>query len=247
MNLLRLLSGTTWGGTKSCLLTIYRMMIRPIIEYCFEAYLCSSKYVVNKLQKIQNIALRICCGAMRSTPVFALQHCCNEYPLHLRHLQACLLYKNYLLSAESHPCRSLITQSWHEIFPDSSTFRTFSMITSAEFYNNCQHEKNTLTKDPPWLLPPISIDLSLTSITGLHPSEVRNRSLELITKDYPHHVKIFTDGSKSESGCWCAFTVDKSNISESITITRNCSIFSAELYAIFKSLEWLKRALLNKL
>ena len=26
MNLLRLLSGTNWGGTKSCLLTIYRTM-----------------------------------------------------------------------------------------------------------------------------------------------------------------------------------------------------------------------------
>ena len=56
MNLLRLLCGTTWGAAKSSLLTIYRTMIRPVIEYGFEAYLFSSKYVLETIQKLQNTA-----------------------------------------------------------------------------------------------------------------------------------------------------------------------------------------------
>ena len=135
MNLLRLLCGTSWGGSKISLLTIYRTMIRPVIEYGFEAYLFSSQYVLDTMQKIQNTALRICCGAMPSTPKIALQHSCNELPVRLRHLYACLQYRNHLLSTEHHPCAPLVTPSWHEIWPQSGLFKTFNMLTTIDLFN----------------------------------------------------------------------------------------------------------------
>ena len=240
LNLLRLLCGTDWGGSKACLLIIYRTLIRPKMEYGFEAYLFSPKYILESLQKIQNAALRICCGAMGSTPLFALQHSCREYPIHLRHLQACLRYRSTILSTVNHPCRTLVTPSWHEIFPDSPTFKTFNMLTNVRVFNLFNHATRAVCEEPPWRLPPIRIDLSLTHIVETHPAEVRIRGVELINTDYTDHLKIYTDGTKSTSKCGCAFFIGHPHISKQFTLNKYCSIFTAELYAILESLKWAK-------
>ena len=86
LNFMRILSGTSWGANARSLLTIYRVLIRPVIEYGFEVYLCSPLYVRRRLQTLQNSALRICCGAMKSSPICALQHFCDEYPIVIRRL-----------------------------------------------------------------------------------------------------------------------------------------------------------------
>ena len=238
LNLLRLLSGTTWGASKPCLLTIYRTLIRPVMEYCFETYLFASNYVSESLQKIQNAALRVCCGAVQSTPVFALQHSCKEYPIHLRHLYACLKYKSYLLATENHPGRALVTQSWHEIFPDSASFRTFNMFTSVDLFRRCDHAIDSQSTDPPWLLLPVKIDLSLSRNPPDHPIEKRNQCIEYIHENYSSYTRIFTDGSKSDIGCGSAYWVENAGAYQKITLNHLCFVFTAELLAILESLIW---------
>ena len=52
LNVLRLLSGTLWGAPKKSLLMIYTALIRPVIEYGFEAHLFFTKYVLTSIQRM---------------------------------------------------------------------------------------------------------------------------------------------------------------------------------------------------
>ena len=83
MNALRLLKCTNWGAETRSLLNVYRSIIRPVIEYGMEAYFFSSVTSLDPLFKVQYEALRLCTGAMRSTPTICLQHSCGEMLLEI--------------------------------------------------------------------------------------------------------------------------------------------------------------------
>lgn len=57
------------------------------MDYGCEIYDSSVKSNKIKLDRVQYQCLRLCCGALRSTPVNALQVDCGEMPLELRRLQ----------------------------------------------------------------------------------------------------------------------------------------------------------------
>ena len=69
MNLLRAVSGNDWGADKRTLLTLYRTLIRLVVDYGSIAYDSASKTNKKLLNQIQTKALRICCGAMMMTPI----------------------------------------------------------------------------------------------------------------------------------------------------------------------------------
>jgi len=70
LNVLRLLRGTSWGAAKSPLLTIYRDLIRSVIEYGMEAYyFFFSRLSLTPLFRAQSNALRLRTRAMSSTPI----------------------------------------------------------------------------------------------------------------------------------------------------------------------------------
>ena len=86
----------------------------------------------------------------------------------------------------------------------------------------------------------LSIDLELTQYGQTHPLAVRNRCLEYIVEKYSYHVRIYTDGYKSDSGCGCALFVEHDKTTRSVSLPKSSSVLSAELFAIFQSLCWAK-------
>lgn len=84
INLLRGITGTKWGCNKHILLTIYKGLIRSIIDYGSTLYNNASKYLLNKLDSIQYKSLIICLGALKGTALSSLQFEANEQPLFLR-------------------------------------------------------------------------------------------------------------------------------------------------------------------
>ena len=72
INLMRCLSGTNWGANKRSLLHIYKATIRSVLEYGSAAFNSATPTVKAKLDKIQAQALRIACGAMKSTSIASL-------------------------------------------------------------------------------------------------------------------------------------------------------------------------------
>ena len=74
INVLRMLKGSNWGMSQDALLSLYRALIRPIIEYGMEIYFNCSDSTLKIIETLQHECLRICTGALRSTPIDCLQH-----------------------------------------------------------------------------------------------------------------------------------------------------------------------------
>ena len=95
LNLMRAISGNGWGACKKTLLTIYKALIRSILDYGDVAYSSACKRQLDRLSCIQTEALRLCCGAPKGTSTSALQNECGELPLHLRRLENSIINEYY--------------------------------------------------------------------------------------------------------------------------------------------------------
>ena len=102
LNIMRSLAGQRWGADKRSLLMIYRALIRSKIDYACQTYDTASDIAKKELD-IQAAALRIACGAMKSTAIAALQVECGEMPLELRRQNLSLKYAAKISGAENHP------------------------------------------------------------------------------------------------------------------------------------------------
>ena len=102
LNLMRCISGQNWGADKTSLLRIYRAFIRSKLDYGSMAYNSASESAKKQLDTIQASALKICCGAIRGTPVAALQVVCGEMPLDIRRVEQSLKYSIKLDTFSEH-------------------------------------------------------------------------------------------------------------------------------------------------
>ena len=59
LNLLRLLSGTNWGCKPKIIMQLYKQYVRPVIEYGAIALLSAPKTTLEKIQLVQNKAIKI--------------------------------------------------------------------------------------------------------------------------------------------------------------------------------------------
>lgn len=73
LKLLKRLTGTMWGTSKDTLLLTYKMYIHPVLTYGEELLITASDSVNNKLDIIQNKALRTICGGVKFTPITAME------------------------------------------------------------------------------------------------------------------------------------------------------------------------------
>jgi len=67
LNLMRAIAGNKWGASKKVLHTVYRSLIRSILDYGAIFFDCMSDINKQKLDSVQAQALRIACGAARGT------------------------------------------------------------------------------------------------------------------------------------------------------------------------------------
>ena len=67
-----------------------------------------------ELDKVQAAALRIACGAMKSTTTAAMQVECGEMPLEIRRQNICLKYAAKITSTEDHPTAEILTETWQQ-------------------------------------------------------------------------------------------------------------------------------------
>ena len=70
---LRKLAGTQWGTTETMLRNVYIGTIRPHLEYGSTTLSSASKSAVYTLDKVQNQALRLITGSMKSTPMRVME------------------------------------------------------------------------------------------------------------------------------------------------------------------------------
>ena len=87
LQVIKALTGTTWGKQKETLVATYKAVMRPTLEYASSIWSpMASPTSINKLQVMQNAALRACTGCTHDTNIQHLHDETNILPIQ-KHLQ----------------------------------------------------------------------------------------------------------------------------------------------------------------
>ncbi|GFN95950.1 reverse transcriptase-like protein [Plakobranchus ocellatus] len=107
--ILQKLAGTNWGATPQSLRTIYVSFIRPVLEYANPVLNLASRTSLEKLDRVQNAALRLVLGAPRSTPIAILELAAVCEPLGLRRgEQTVFAQERYLRTGEGASLKAMV-------------------------------------------------------------------------------------------------------------------------------------------
>ena len=108
--LMRKLAGTTRGADSSVLTKVCTATVRPTIKYASTTWGTAAKTNKSKLDKVQNIALRVILGAMKTTPVHDMEKTANVKPLERRRSLKILIQGDKLRRLPSHPLHTNLAQ-----------------------------------------------------------------------------------------------------------------------------------------
>ena len=245
-----MITNTSWGGDLTSTTKMYRIDIRSKLDYGCQVYSSATPSILKQLNSTTNDALRISTGCFRSTPIETLHNLAGEIPLGLRRenlilrhffkIKASLsnLSFNYLIS---NPNRKIFIH--RRISPPLAVqanelvekYRLRKNLVKPEFnyfrYNIC---KPTFSIEQP----NISFDLNSTTKNDTPVEQFQRSFLLLCQTEYLNHRLLFTDGSKKEGGVGAA--VYHNGRSHKVTLPKESSIFTAELYAIEMAINLIK-------
>ena len=111
LRLLKKLATTEWGSDKSTLRSLYLGYVRSSLEYGAALMTTSSNANLKHLDRVQNSAVRLINGGMRSTPTTACEVHADITPLNLRREKATLeLFEKSKRENRSNPNRRLVDE-----------------------------------------------------------------------------------------------------------------------------------------
>lgn len=93
-NILKAFAGVKWGAHPNYIINIYKGYVRAILEWGFSYYGNACQTTLNKLEPVQNSAIKICLGLLKGTPTFNALKAANIPPLKSRRQ---LLMDQYIL------------------------------------------------------------------------------------------------------------------------------------------------------
>ena len=254
LNILKAVASTSWGAERKTLLQLYKGFILSKITYGSVAYGSASKSLFGKLEVIQNSALRIATGALRSSPIGALRCEVNVPSI------GCvveLLTVKYFIKAKSfsrlNPVRSEVLGdlgSTENLRWSHFAYRIPGILRAL---HSCRRLGIPQFDDlpvvnyspiPPWLRLNIMVklDVGITSVKNL-PINIRlSLSNMMLLHLYNDHLQIFTDGSKAyvhnEWRVGSAFYVKNEDLKFKFRVGGVHSVLVAELFAVYKALQW---------
>ena len=244
-NLLKIISSTHWGADKKTLLTLYRSLIRSKLDYGCIVYGSARRSYLKALDPIVHQALRICLGAFRSSPAESLYAEAGEPPLELRRLRLSLNYFLKLKSNPENPAYDIVLkptcvekfESKPQVIPPFG-IRILDHLKQANIDPDLISEDPLTTYTPSWRLSKPNINFNLTNLKkGNTPPQAYKQLYLQECSQYSKFEKIFTDGSLQGNKTAAAAVANKGNAVYQIRLPDDCSIFSAELKAIFLALK----------
>ena len=195
------------------------------------------------------MCLRIATGALRTSPVKALQVDTHVFPLELRRQGLLLRYYLKMVSDSRHQNYSLMsTVSTDQTYDDVSEtymqriagiplkFRLKRLLSTMQYFppgNITKPEGNI----PPWVLTDIDAVILTENKRAMTDVDVQTVVHELLDT-YPGYRIFFTDGSKTDTSVGCAFTL--TNAFFSFKLPGEASIYTAELFAILAAMEYIR-------
>ena len=103
LNLLKVLSHTSWGADRTTFLKLYRSPVRSKLDYGCIVYGSARKSYLQMLDPIHNQGLRLALGAFTTSPVASLYVEADEPSLYSRREKLSLQYAIRLAANPSNP------------------------------------------------------------------------------------------------------------------------------------------------
>lgn len=241
LNVFRVLSNTSWGANRDVLLRILQALILSKLNYGSIIFSSASASNIKTLCTIYNQGLRLCTGALQSSPIQSLLCISGMLPLKLIWQRELIHYLFKIAILQNHPLHKYISDdSFYQVFHNKSSNSTPSIyraLACVRFYNidlttAISFEFN---KQPPWLIDQKFFINNNFALKNSEPmSVIKSKFLEIVS-NHPNHTSFFTDGSKKDDKVGVG--VLSTNYTLSCRISDNASIFNAELVAIYKALE----------
>jgi ribonuclease HI len=254
--ILRKLAGTNWGANEEILKTVYLGTIRPHLEYGSPAWMTTSNTNQSVLDKVQNQALRVITGAMKSTPVKAMEQLTSIPPLsHRRDTKALVQASKYEFLPE-HPMQHKLQGLTKNRLRRTSFVHKTKELTrrNAEKLGPSILPLNRSDLPKPWNQELANTHIS-TTVPHLHPTSMddatkRALTLAMIADEYPPEswTHIYTDGSATAAvkdggaGIYIQHTSGRID-TVSVATGKHCTNYKAEYEAMVTALGMIEETL----
>ncbi|XP_068220416.1 uncharacterized protein, partial [Palaemon carinicauda] len=117
MNLLKVLTHTSWRADRNAILKLYKSLIFSKISYGCEIYSSATPSRLKILESIHHASIRLSTGAFRTSPITSLLADAGELPLDLYRMSSIIRYWFRL-----------------QILPNSSAFQTASLVRHPTYF-----------------------------------------------------------------------------------------------------------------
>ena len=130
LQVIKALTGTTWGLQKETLVATYKAVMRTTLEYASSIWSpMTSPTSINKLQVMQNAALRACTGCTHDTNIQHLHDETNIFPIQ-KHLQLHASQVTQKAQYPSHPLYRYTTHNTSQRLMKPTTFNNSRYTTN---------------------------------------------------------------------------------------------------------------------
>lgn len=258
LNVFNVLAGSSWGVHPLHLRQLYISIIRSRLDYGSFLLNTSSLSNLVKLDKIQNRAMRVIGGFIKSSPIHVMESELCLPPLSFR--RKYLAYKFLLksMSVENGDSIAIISKL-ATVCENSRYWINKRRPLLSVVYNELSDV--TVQKSPileMYSLPTWVSNIDIRShlclcIDDVHRSKrfhssdnLLKNSLNTIQRKYSDCFQIYTDGSKDDNGIGASFYDSQANITAKFKINSDISILEAELIAIYECLSYIRSCDGNK-
>ncbi|KAK3774838.1 hypothetical protein RRG08_018829 [Elysia crispata] len=204
IGLMKKLAGTNWGAALSSLKILYVTFVRSALEYANPILNLASKTSLGKLDRIQNAAMRLMTGRLRSTPIAALEVATECEPLETRReVQTLMARERFLRLGESNPLKDL-AESFGATRRRLKKVSVLSAAEAAERKFDLPTDRAPLETPgwPPELAPhPLEarLDIGLNGKKSeIAPQVQKAAALEFIDSYPAEYMRCYIDGSAKE-------------------------------------------------
>lgn len=249
LNLLKILVGPSWGVHPLHLRKLYIALIRSKMDYACFLYDCSASSHIAKLDKIQNQALRIIGGFIRTTPIHVMENELCIPPLFLRRqylaLKFCIKARSWTNNETIKLVKELGTFSegryWQKkkkpllslVYKDVKDEKLFASYPLVMFMLNVWVSRVSLFN-----VIFISLDSAKHPKISYEPNSLKVNVINELNDKYSMSHKIFTDGSKSKDGIGASYYDSTLKVNAVFKIVSGICIMSAELFAISEAITY---------
>lgn len=245
LNILKATCGTWWGSDPNTACMLYKSLVRSKIEYGSFLFGSACNKLLEQIERIQNSALRLILGAFRSSPIQALQSEAHVPPINIRIKQISDNFCLKLLKYKKLPLINNLFQLKRQIDNDASYWTHKKEPILIKSLNSIVKNGKPLSHDT---LPCFSINYpALTNKITPHYINVTKEDRyidnlaneickEYISEKFNNYYHIYTDGSKNQDNVGAAFITRHDRTIKNFKLPSNCSIYTAEAYAISQAL-----------